>query len=422
VTDYFEMDTLGELFNRPTPTGEPPTKTSASKTTHPTQPEPTPIWTYPTRMCRICREDVVPTVTMYPPGLPPAFQRPLVEYKNDDEYGRLIRPCKCRGGMRYIHEYCLLRSRTEGVRAGSLWKCHECGHKFNFQRLTLQRYLGSKVSSGVLAALIMVIVMFLLGFIADPLINLYVDPYDTLVGKEDYWREIDINESSDSISGWSLHFLKGLVSMGLVGFIKTALLNPFQWWNLRTTGWSSGRASGTSNTGRDRAVNISWIAVAVGISSAFYFFYQWTQTIVGKTLQRIGNNIVDTQLPGDDDDIKPPPDFKFQPCEPTSTTQERGAKTGESSIPGNTSTEYNPSIDKPKDANIPAGSSANPNRGEGNGVSRGKTLNKTTSEAAGEDRTEPVLLVEQPATSEVAFSSALDNARDQGWSFVDIPQ
>jgi hypothetical protein len=33
---------------------------------------------------------------------------------------------------------------------------------------------------------------------------------------------------------------------------------------------------------------------------------------VGRTLHRIGNNIVDTHLPGDDDDIKPPAGFKHK--------------------------------------------------------------------------------------------------------------
>ena len=42
------------------------------------------------------------------------------------------------------------------------------------------------------------------------------------------------------------------------------------------------------------------------------FFYQWIQSIVGRTLHRIGNNIVDTHLPGDDDDIKPPTGFKHK--------------------------------------------------------------------------------------------------------------
>ena len=33
---------------------------------------------------------------------------------------------------------------------------------------------------------------------------------------------------------------------------------------------------------------------------------------MGRTLHRIGNNIVDTHLPGDDDDIKPPTGFKHK--------------------------------------------------------------------------------------------------------------
>ena len=389
------------------------------------QPDTTPSWTYPTRMCRICYEDVVPTVTMYPPGLPPKLQRPHVEYKNDDEYGRLIRPCKCRGGMRYIHENCLLRSRTSGVRPNSLWKCHECGHQFNFQRLTIQRYLGSRISSGMLAVLFMLIVMFGLGFVADPLINLYVDPYDVVVGNEDYWREIDINASKDSVSGWSLHFLKGMISMGLVGFLKTALLNPFHWWNFRTTGWSSGRSTGTT-TGRDRAVNISWVAVIIGISSAFYFFYQWTQKIIGKTLERIGNNIVDTQLPDDDEDIKPPPDFRYVPPEPPDDGERPKAK--------------EPSLAEkiltgafPLDAQLPAQTQRVPEAlftksslaetdhaaGLTNRTAR-QVSESDVSRSVPEQQT--TASVQPAGTSETGATSALNSARDQGWSFVDIPR
>lgn len=67
----------------------------------------------------------------------------------------------------------------------------------------------------------------------------------------------------------------------------------------------------TGNNRQERVINVSWI-VAVGVCTAFYFFYQWIQSIVGGTLHRIGNNIVDTHLPGDDDDIKPPLGFKYK--------------------------------------------------------------------------------------------------------------
>jgi hypothetical protein len=224
-------------------------------------------WTYPTRTCRICLEEVPATVTMYPPGLPVQFQTPNVEYKNSDEYGRLIRPCQCRGGMRYIHELCLLQSRVEGGRASAKWQCPTCLHKFSFQRLNAQRILESRTANAGITVVVLVVMMFILGFIADPLINLYFDPYET-IAHSDYWQHIDLNEVEDP-SGWVGHFTKGFMTLGLVGFFKTLLANPFNWWNLRPGGMMGGRVR-TGNTGQERVVNVSWIAVAVGVCTVFY--------------------------------------------------------------------------------------------------------------------------------------------------------
>lgn len=384
------------------PVDDPLAKSEPPQAASPTSAVPT--WSYPSRMCRICHEDVWPEITMYPPGLPPAFQRPLVEYKNDDEYGRLIRPCKCRGGMRYIHELCLKRSRIDTNRPGSLWKCHECGHQFNFKRLTLQRYMGSTVASAGLTVVVMVLIMFVLGFFADPIINLYVDPYDTLVtGNENLWSEIELRNANDNVQGWGLHFLKGLVSMGLMGFLKTALLNPFQWWNLRGTGWISARSSGTATTGRDRAASISWIAIVIGISSAFYFFYQWVQTIIGRTLQRIGNNIVDTQLPGDDDDLKPPPGWK--PEYPKAET------IPPSTVPGDATVKPVSTVGEPS-AVIPDHVVASPLPSE--------TKDTSIEEPAAIVQPAAISLSDRALADGTSYSSALENARDQEWSFVDI--
>lgn len=267
---------------------------------------------------------------MYPPGLPMQFQKPIVEYKNEDEYGRLIKPCLCRGSLRYIHELCLLRSRTENSRKDSMWKCHECGHKFNFQKLTVQRWLSSKITVTSLTIVFMIFIVFLLGFIADPIINIYLDPYDSVIGHNaisDIWDELDVvTPGSRLVSPWWGHFTKGFISMGLVGFMKMLFLNPWQWINLRTSGsWVSGRA----NTGRNRAVNISWIAVAIGLATAFVVFYKWVEAIVQRQLQKLGNNIVDTNLPGDDDDLKPPAGWRYQePAQESSADTSANASAG----------------------------------------------------------------------------------------------
>lgn len=377
-------------------------------------PAPVPTWTYPTRTCRLCLEEVPATVTLYPPGLPPAFQRPVVEYRNDDEYGRLIKPCHCRGGMRYIHELCLRRSRTEGVRPGSLWKCHECGYQFNFNRLTLQKYLGSKTFSGILTAVVMLIVMFLLGFIADPILNFYTDPYETIVGHEDVWREIDVNHSKNTLSGWSQHFVKGLVSMGVISFLRTALLNPFQWWNLRTTGFVSSRRLAT---GRDRAVNISWVVVVMGVLSASYLFYQWVETIIAKSLQRIGNNIVDTQLPGDDDDLKPPPGFKFDGG--YTKVVNPGAPP-----PANDMADSQTAKDSEYDSSHHGKSPGIPEQIDDSGLTRRRPRQEQTpieaeaTTASAESADRPGCMPGSWDTPE--HISALHDAHDQAWSFTNL--
>lgn len=338
-------------------------------------------WTYPTRTCRICLEEVPATVTMYPPGLPVQFQTPNVEYKNSDEYGRLIRPCLCKGGMRYIHELCLMQSRVGGGRSNAKWQCPTCLYRFSFQRLNAQRILESPAANAGVTVIVLIVMMFVLGFIADPLINLYFDPYDT-IRYSDYWHKIDLNEV-DLESGWTSHFSKGFVTMGLVGFLKTALANPWHWWNWRHMVGAGGRTR-TGNTGQERVVNISWIAIAVGVATAFWLFYQWVQSIVGRTLHRIGNNIVDTRLPGDDDDIQAPAGFKHKAA---------GANADSPPPPAGADDEW---VDvEPKDhgPSIP-------------GRFGGDVVDTDAKESKDE--------------SSKARSSGIDAARTQGWSFSGI--
>lgn len=328
--------------------------------------------------------------------------------------------------MRYVHELCLMRLRTESTRAGSLWTCHQCGHDFNLQRLTIHKILSSKLSSGVAAVWVMLIVMFFLGFIADPIINLYEDPYYTLV-EQDYWAEVPVVRADGPVSSWLIHFMKGLVSMGFIGFMKVMLLNPWNWWNLRQTGLIGNRGR-TGTTGRDRASNIQWIAVAIGVGSAFYFFYQMVQTVIGRALTRLGDKIVDTQLPRDDDDLKPPAGYKPQETGPgvRATTTANGGQEDvdvslkqESPSPGSgVQTEsYNgdktPSEDVAQDDRIEArpleGKAASMSESEQPehqaGISIGPQARRSHAEIRQENR---------------GCSSALDEAQSQGWTFVGI--
>ena len=108
-----------------------------------------------------------------------------------------------------------------------------------------------------------------MGFVADPIINIYVDPLSVVSTNPlaKVGQKIEPIFTDDEKVTWTEHFIKGLASLGLLGFVKVIFaLSPWQWWNLRTSGiMNSGGRSG--NTGRDRLASISWIVVLIGIGT-----------------------------------------------------------------------------------------------------------------------------------------------------------
>ncbi|KAF1812580.1 hypothetical protein P152DRAFT_379187, partial [Eremomyces bilateralis CBS 781.70] len=245
------------------------------------------------RTCRICLDTVHPTYHPPSESLPGIFQAgPSVTY--DSEEGRLLRPCKCKGSSKYVHENCLQKWRHVDPAYGrrNYWQCPTCGFRYHLQRMSWARIISSAVAQVALTIAILLLAVFLLGFIADPIINLYVDPLGTL--SQISRTEPDWHEVEEPFT-WTDHFLKGMASLGLLGFLKVFLSSPWNWFNIRVGG---GRARGT--TGRQRLANLSWIAVMVGIGTVLYAIWRGVRTFSKRTLKKIGERVMDVQ--GDDDD------------------------------------------------------------------------------------------------------------------------
>ena len=229
--------------------------------------------TWPPRTCRICLETVLPTLnppfTTIPGILNPT---PSVTYTSEDPAnGRLIRPCKCKGSSRYVHEGCLQAWRHADPDYGkrNYWQCPTCGFRYRLERMAWGRAISSKVTQLLLTISILFLAMFTLGFVADPIINLYLDPYSTLASGSlsKVTSKIEPILTDDDTPSWTEHFLKGLASLGLLSFVKVLLaLSPWQWWNLRTSG-IMGAGSRAGANGRDRLANISWIVVVIGVGT-----------------------------------------------------------------------------------------------------------------------------------------------------------
>jgi hypothetical protein len=158
--------------------------------------------------------------------------------------------------------------------------------------------------------------IFLLGFIADPIINLYVEPLETIYATDLWESDAHENWPAQGISSWPEHFLKGLVSLGFLSFIKVFLaMSPWQWGGLRSLGIIG---SGGRSTGRSRVSSMSWALILIGVCSflwvSFSLVYWLTVTdnyqavykgvrVWGRrTLQKAGERVMDVPLPDDEDE------------------------------------------------------------------------------------------------------------------------
>jgi hypothetical protein len=111
-----------------------------------------------------------------------------------------------------------------------------------------------------LTVLIMTSMVFILGFFADPILNLYFDPWSTLMPWAASSRSYHY-EPEDETASWSEHFAKGFAGMGVLGFLKVIVTSPLSYFRIGGGG-GRGRA-----TGRDRYEQISWIIILIGVGT-----------------------------------------------------------------------------------------------------------------------------------------------------------
>ncbi|KAL9123260.1 MAG: hypothetical protein Q9187_000168 [Circinaria calcarea] len=263
--------------------------------------------TWPPRTCRICLETVLPTIHPPSDSVPNILQpSPSVSYISEDPAaGRLLRPCKCKGSSKYVHEGCLQawRHADPGYGKRNYWQCPTCGFRYRLERMKLGRAISSTMTQIVLTASILLLAMFLLGFVADPIINFYLDPYSTLsrAPLSKLGTKLEPILTDEDEASWTEHFLKGLASLGLLSFVKVLLaLSPWQWWNLRSSGILSGGGR-TGGNGRERLASISWLVVLIGVGTFLWGVYKGVRAWSRRTLEKASERVTDVPMADEDE-------------------------------------------------------------------------------------------------------------------------
>ena len=111
-----------------------------------------------------------------------------------------------------------------------------------------------------LTVLILFLLIFVLGFVADPIIGLYVDPWSYMPWNSWSKPSYGYYDEDDEPSTWYEHFAKGFASMGVLGFLKVLVASPFSYFRI-------GGGGGRARTGRDRVEQVSWIIILIGVGT-----------------------------------------------------------------------------------------------------------------------------------------------------------
>jgi hypothetical protein len=137
--------------------------------------------------------------------------------------------------------------------------------------------------------------VFILGFIADPIINMYFDPLNTIT----HAGRVEPIHLDDEPT-WIEHMAKGVASLGLVGFAKFLFtLSPIQWFQYRS---GAGYRSNVGGSGRDRLQQISWITLAIGIATVIWGIWKLVRAWARRTLVTAGERVMDVPGSAEDDD------------------------------------------------------------------------------------------------------------------------
>ena len=150
-----------------------------------------------------------------------------------------------------------------------------------------------------MTVVVIIVSIFILGFIADPLFDLWFDPFSTVAeGITSVITDIEAMEKPDwePPSTWGDHFLKGFFSLGLVGLVKSMFaMGPWHWFNIRGS-FGSGRRQGT---GRARAENMSWLFIAIGAFTFLTAVWKLVNKLSERVLKNVSDRVIDI---GEDDD------------------------------------------------------------------------------------------------------------------------
>ncbi|CAD6569062.1 MAG: hypothetical protein CYPHOPRED_003043 [Cyphobasidiales sp. Tagirdzhanova-0007] len=90
---------------------------------------------------------------------------------DEEDLGRLISPCLCRGTVAKVHVGCLNRWRTTARSSSSFFQCDQCRYKYRIERAKIAGLAENRYALAALTVLFFFLLVFLNGFIGNWLLR-----------------------------------------------------------------------------------------------------------------------------------------------------------------------------------------------------------------------------------------------------------
>jgi hypothetical protein len=158
-----------------------------------------------TRTCRICFESIHPEVDS-------KTGQTIYRGENSEE-GRLIRPCKCNGSQRYVHELCLKMYRHSHPLEESYLRCPTCRVGYKFSKSLCTDIAAHPLTHACITLVVTSAAIFVARYAANPLLSITIFYRQTL----EYGIQMVNWYTSDH--GWLDHFAQGSCLIGIWGML-----------------------------------------------------------------------------------------------------------------------------------------------------------------------------------------------------------
>ncbi|KAF9650072.1 hypothetical protein BDM02DRAFT_3112670 [Thelephora ganbajun] len=91
----------------------------------------------------------------------------------DQELGRLIRPCLCKGSISHVHVKCLQKWRTTSASRNAFWVCPQCHYRYHFARTRVSGLASNPAVVAAFSAVIFTLIVYVSSFVTATCLGLF---------------------------------------------------------------------------------------------------------------------------------------------------------------------------------------------------------------------------------------------------------